>query len=573
MAARQDSAQVPSPSPAASLPPAHYPGPGFRIGGYTITETLGHGAMATVYAAEDGSGNEVAIKIFQEGPGVSTTMLERFRREAEASKKLRRHPNIITVYATGQEGPYHFIVMESVRNSQTLETALENTPMGLKATVELVIKIARALQYAHSRNIVHRDVKPSNIMVDEFGEPLLSDFGVAALIDWPTCTITGALTGTPLYMSPEQARAERVGASSDVYSMGVVLFEAVTGVLPYSTQHASPIKEVLVAVRDELPRRPRLYRKEISPELEAVMLKALEKNPKDRYIDAEAFAVDLERALAGRPVSAHHFTYIEQLRHLARKHQRPLTTLLLVFSAAAAVGLYFRARLMSAHYENLLALAWRRNAQHVLAQSQSPATPEGLLPAAWQDIRLARMSMNSGEWEAAAAGLRSATARSRLVEDARLAAIAQLDLARCQLMLGDRPTAIRTYLEILHNPEAPPALAGLAQLEYLGLTLLTGDRDAAFKALLLREPPAEGPLREAMNCLAGTTPIERLIDQVDNYPNRFRNDVFLAAAIRAFLNGDNRASEQYLRRSAMSSIPSSEWPGPFARLLRNEQTR
>jgi hypothetical protein len=104
-----------------------YPGVGFRLGEYVIKDTLGHGSMATVFLAEDGTGHDVAIKIFQEGPGVSPTMLERFRREAEATKKLRRHPNIMKVYATGKNGPWHYIIMEPIRNSRTLEDALEVT--------------------------------------------------------------------------------------------------------------------------------------------------------------------------------------------------------------------------------------------------------------------------------------------------------------------------------------------------------------------------------------------------------------------------------------------------------------
>ncbi|MBN1269382.1 MAG: serine/threonine protein kinase, partial [Kiritimatiellae bacterium] len=262
---------------AEDVPPPAYPGKGFRIGEYVVDDVLGHGSMATVFLARDATGHEVALKIFQEGPGVSATMLERFRREAEASKKLRRHPHIMTIYSTGRVEPYHYIAMESIRRSKTLEAALESTPMSQKAIVEVIIKIARALQYAHSKNIVHRDVKPTNIMIDEFGEPLLSDFGVAELVDWPSCTLTGALTGTPLYMSPEQARGERVGPASDIYSLGVVLYEALSGVLPYSAQHRSRVKEVLEAVKNEPPRRPRLFRKDISPDMEAVVLKALEK--------------------------------------------------------------------------------------------------------------------------------------------------------------------------------------------------------------------------------------------------------------------------------------------------------
>ncbi|MEM7392062.1 MAG: serine/threonine-protein kinase, partial [Verrucomicrobiota bacterium] len=227
-------------SPATGSDPNAYDpyetiGKGFQIDEFTIFDTLGHGSMATVYHATDETGHEVALKIFQEGPSVSKTMLERFHREAEASKKLRKHPNIITIYSSGRESPYHYIAMESVPGRRTLEDVIEDRSLTIRQIVTLTIKIARALQYAHARRVVHRDVKPTNIMVDEFGEPLLTDFGVAELFDWPSCTVTGALTGTPLYMSPEQANGDETGPASDIYSLGVVLYEALTGVLPYDS--------------------------------------------------------------------------------------------------------------------------------------------------------------------------------------------------------------------------------------------------------------------------------------------------------------------------------------------------
>jgi len=574
MSRQEHSEQVNPPAGPAGLKESpSYPTIGFRLGDYVITEVLGHGAMATVFAAKDPTGHEVALKVFQEGPGVSATMLERFRREAEASKKLRRHPHILTVYETGQEGPYHYIVMESVRNSLTLETALESTPLSLKSIVQIVIKIARALQYAHTRHIIHRDVKPTNVLIDEFGEPLLSDFGVAALVDWPSCTITGALTGTPLYMSPEQARTEPVGPSSDVYSLGVVLFEALTGVLPYTTQHAAPIREVLQAVREELPKRPRLYRREISPELEAVVLKALEKNPKDRYIDAESFAIDLERALANRPVSAHHFTYWDRVRHVCRVHERFLTTILLLLLAASGMWFFFRQRLLTVHAENLLGLAWRRNAQYALAQSRSGTefTPE--IPRAWQEIRLARRAMNGGDYPAAVSSFRSAANVSVAVGDQRTAAIARLDQARCETMLNAMAEAEQTYNQILISQESPPGLASLAQLEYLAAALLHGDRQVAFQTLMVRDPPAEGPIRLIMNCLAGDMALADLEQGIESMPYRLRNDAYFALSVRAYLNGNVEQYTTFLRSALRSSVPSFEWPGPYARKLLSEALR
>ena len=550
-----------------------FPGKGFRIGEYLISDCLGHGAMATVYLAQDTTGHEVALKVFQEGPGVSETMLERFRREAEASKKLRRHPHIMTIYSTGKDGPYHYIAMESVRNSKTFEDALENTPMSLNMIVQIIIKIARALQYAHMHHIVHRDVKPTNIMIDEFGDPLLSDFGVAELIDWPSCTMTGALTGTPLYMSPEQARGERVGPASDIYSMGVVLYEAVVGVLPYSVQHCSPVKDVLEAVKNEPPRRPRLFRREITPELEAVMLKALEKNPRDRYADAEAFAVDLERALAGKRVSAHHFSPLDHVRHLARRYQRATLAVLPIVALAAGMMMYSRHKLVTARYEDLLTRAHLKNALYMLAQTDGAASPAVDTPRAWQQIRLARKAMTAGDWSSASAAFQTAADLSRELGDQRTAAIAQLDQARCETMLNNRQRATGLYRDILTNTDASDAIVALAQLEYLSLVLLDGRKDEAFDILRLRDPPADGPIRDAMDCLGGEIAAGDLADAVDRMPSQFQNDACLAIAIRYYVDGEMKRAQNLLKRCAKVSTPPSDWPAPFAKMLYNDLLR
>ena len=549
-----------------------YPGKGFRIGEYIISESLGHGAMATVYLATDATGHEIALKVFSEGPGVSETMLERFRREAEASKKLRRHPHIMTIYATGKDGPYHYIAMESVRKSKTLEDAMENTPMSLNMVVQVIIKIARALQYAHMHHIIHRDVKPTNIMIDEFGEPLLSDFGVAELIDWPSVTMTGALTGTPLYMSPEQARGERVGLASDIYSLGVVLYEAITGVLPYNTQHCSPVKDVLEAVKNEQPKRPRLFRKEITPELEAVILKALEKNPRDRYADAEAFAVDLERALAGRRVSAHHFSPLDHLRHLARRHQRTMLIVVPLIIVAWSVALYYRHKLLSIRYDDLLTRARLKNALYVLAQADGGSIASDT-PRAWHEIRLARKAMTAGDWATSRDGFRSARDLSATLGDTRTAAIAQLDEARCEILLNNRARAKQLYHSILRNSDASIAIVSLAQMEYLSLLLLEGDRKGALEILMLRDPPADGPIRAAMNCLGGDTSVNELASEIDRMPDQFKNDACLAAAIRCYLDGETKRAAAFFRRCMQSSTPPSEWPAPFAKLLLNDLNR
>ncbi|OGV42555.1 MAG: hypothetical protein A2X46_04630 [Lentisphaerae bacterium GWF2_57_35] len=549
----------------APSPP--YPGKDFRIDEYTLSDTLGHGSMATVFLATDRTGHEVAIKIFQEGPGVSATMLERFSREAEASKKLRRHPNIMKIYATGQEGPYHFIAMECIKRSKTLENALENGSMSLSMVVQLGIKIARALQYAHEHRIIHRDVKPTNIMIDEFGEPLLSDFGVAELIDLPSCTLTGALTGTPLYMSPEQARGERVGPASDIYSLGVVLFEALTGVLPYNLQHFSPVKQVIDAVKNEVSRRPRLFRKEISLDLEAVLLKALEKDSKDRYMDAEALAQDLERALANRRVSAHHFSPLDRARHLARFYRKILAAGLLGIAVVTTAGILFRQKLLEERYQGVLRKAQLKNLEYLLTQASGSPDSTGQTPRAWHEIRLARRAMTAGDWTGASAMLQTAVDLSESIRDRRTAAIAQLDQARCEAMTDRHDAARALYRQMLENTDAPPSIAGTAQMEGLILALLDRDRPGAVETLKIRKLPVEGPLRDTLLCLGGDRAAEDLLDKIDTMPPRFQNDAALAAAIRLYIDGEPKRAQAALKRCIQNSVPPSEWPAPFARLL------
>ena len=564
-------------SPSSGPPPspgtpesAAYPGRGFRLGEYVIVDTLGHGSMATVFLARDSTGHEVAIKIFQEGPGVSPTLMERFKREAEAAKKLRKHPNIMKVYATGREGPYHYIVMEPVRQSKTLEDLLESGQLGQKAVVQVIVKIARALHYAHTHNIIHRDVKPTNVMIDEFGEPLLADFGVAALIDWPSFTMSGALTGTPLYMSPEQARAERVGPASDVYSLGVVLFEALTGQLPYSTQHAAPVKSVLEAVKKEAPRRPRSVRRDVSPQLESVILKALEKDPAARYEDAEEFAADLERALAGSPVTARPYSSTStHLRQLWSGRERVVAAFLVLLLAAGAGFAHLRNELLSERYERLLTTAHLRNFSVRLMNKPAEDAPAlSKTPGAWHAIRMGRRSMTEENWTAAVAEFQTAVNFSEAANDPRTAAIARLDQARCETLLGNHVKAFSLYREIMGNADASPSLVDFAHAEALLLALLQDQRAEAVQLLNQRPLPASGPLRDLMQCLGGELAPDALSNRAALAPQRLRNDLRLAAAIRHRLDGREDAFAAELQNCVQSSSPPSEWPAPLARSLR-----
>lgn len=561
--------QSPKDAASAGTDPV-YPGKGFRLGDYVIERVLGRGSMASVFLARDSDGHEAAIKVFVEGAGVSAIMLERFRREAEASKKLRHHPQILTVYETGKEGPYHYIVMESIQRSKTLEDALESTPLSISDILVLHIKIAGALQFAHERRIVHRDVKPTNILIDEFGEPRLSDFGVAALTDWPACTMTGALTGTPLYMSPEQARSERTGPASDVYSLGVVLYEALTGTLPYHTAHGAPVREVLKAVTTEEPRRPRLFRKEISADLEAVILKALEKSPDRRYPDAASFAADMERALIGRPVSARRFSPMDHIYFRLRRHRPAVLAVLGVAIAAFLAYRHYHEKLVRVQYEGLVHYAQLKNA---LLQQYAPphmdVNPEER-QRAWRDIRLARAAMRGSDWTRAQLMLRSAVGTSAAIGDARTAAIAMLDEARSSLMSYGQDRALLLYRDIMLNPDASPATQSMAQIESMMIALLRQDEALAIALLKSNALPPDGPFLAALRCLGGELSPEDLLAKLPTMPPRFRNDTHLVAAIRYYADGITSKSVAQLKACIQASDPRTEWPAPYARMLHSD---
>ena len=544
-------------------------GKGFRVGEYTITGTLGHGAMATVYLAKDRTGHEIALKVFKESPGVSHTMLERFRREAEATKKLRRHPYILTVYDTGQEGPYHYIAMEQIKGSRTLDAMMAETgPAAGNATRFLTLghKIANALAYAHEHQIVHRDVKPANIMIDEFGEPLLADFGVAKLIDWPSCTVSGALTGTPMYMSPEQARAERVGPASDVYSLAVVLYECLTGKLPYEISGNARTADVLEAVKTAPVVRPRKRTRAITRELEFVLLKALQKDPRDRYPGMREFAQDLECVLEGRPVRARILNPLYQLRLFLREH-RSLVMIIAVLAIVGGIVSYVILReFRRIHTEQVIGLARTRNLELRMAAEgqpvQGPANPGG----AWQQIRNGRQSAAQDDWAGAAEAFKTAADLSRFYKDGRTSALATIEQGRAELMLDRSGNAVELFRIISSDPAASPALAEMALFEGLCAAAIHDSNADLAAALAAYRRPLRGPYGMMADCLAGSLSVERLLGRLPDMPETFHNDALFAVAIRDVREKRAEDARAALVRMRKLSSPRSDWPAPAASL-------
>jgi hypothetical protein len=262
-----------------------------RFGPYQVTGELGRGAMGVVLRArEPETGREVAIKtLLRPDPQA----VVRFRREAETLGALD-HPGVVRVHATGELGGLPYLVCELIEGARPLDQA--SADLALAARVALVRDACRALGHAHARGVVHRDVKPDNLLVDAAGRVRVTDFGVAALEDRERLTRTGAFVGTPSTMAPEQTTGAAVGPTADVWALGVVLYQALTGELPFE---ARSLPELFGCIHRAQPVPPRRRAAGISRELEAVCLRALAREPDDRWPDGEAMAVALDQALAG----------------------------------------------------------------------------------------------------------------------------------------------------------------------------------------------------------------------------------------------------------------------------------
>jgi serine/threonine protein kinase len=277
---------------------------GQSLGRYQILEQLGEGGMATVYKAFDTRLERyVAIKVIrteQFPPVMLDQMMKRFEREARALAKLS-HPNIVHVHDYGEYEGTPYLVMEFLPCGTLKHTS--GTPMPWQEALYILLPIAHALAYAHEHNIIHRDIKPGNILLTEKGQPMLSDFGIAKILENEeagTLTGTGMSIGTPEYMAPEQWTGE-AGPRSDIYSLGVVLYELVIGRTPYTAD--TPAAIMLKQVTDPLP-RPRQFVPDLPEELEMVLLKALAKKPEDRYQSMSEFASALEGLTGGRTLLA-----------------------------------------------------------------------------------------------------------------------------------------------------------------------------------------------------------------------------------------------------------------------------
>src|SRR5438034_3796667 len=274
-----------------------------KFGDYELVEEIGRGGQGVVYRAHQKSLNRtVALKVIGLGHWATEAHLKRFRREAEAAARLD-HPCIVPIHEVGEREGSCYFSMNLVEGSQ-LDDVAKREPMPLRRAAELIAKLARAVHYAHEHGILHRDIKPGNVLLDRNGEPHLTDFGLARLVETEsTVTRTMEVLGTPSYMAPEQAVGNNAGVTSatDIYGLGAVLYQLLTGHPPFA---GGTTYETIRLVLDAEPRQPRLLNPKVDRDLETICLKCLEKEPAKRYSSALALAEDLERWLKHEPIRA-----------------------------------------------------------------------------------------------------------------------------------------------------------------------------------------------------------------------------------------------------------------------------
>ncbi|MHC5039175.1 MAG: bifunctional serine/threonine-protein kinase/formylglycine-generating enzyme family protein, partial [Planctomycetota bacterium] len=298
------------------------------FGSYEIVKELSRGGMGIVYIAKQkGLKREVALKVLIAGEGATEDQIKRFHREAEASAKLS-HPHIVPIFDVGVVGSQHYFTMEFIRG-KPLDKLIKEKAIDAGEALTLTAKTSRALHYAHERDIIHRDIKPGNILVNEEGEPKLTDFGLAKDVgsgeEGEALTVSGAVMGTPRYMSPEQAegRTGEIGRRSDLFSLGAILYEMLTWECPFT---GTTIVEILKKVTYDDPAPPRRIAKSIPKDVETICLKCLEKDPNKRYQTGEELADDIDRYLAGDPILAKPVGLTTKMLKKARKYRAVVIT-------------------------------------------------------------------------------------------------------------------------------------------------------------------------------------------------------------------------------------------------------
>jgi predicted Ser/Thr protein kinase len=471
------------PREAGAIPPnttfhcdiATDPSPG--VPGYEVLEELGRGGMGVVYLARQAGLNRlVALKMIIRADFASEYALRRFEAEAQVFAKLH-HPNIVQIHEAGISGRVPYFCLEYVEGG-SLDRVVRKEPLTSRAAAALVEKLARAVHYAHGQGVVHRDLKPQNVLLTKDGEPKITDFGTAKRID---VKLTGTLDqlGTPSYMAPEQAggRNQEVGPATDVYALGAILYECLTGVPPF---RGASVMEVLDRVRQEEPLAVRELRPGTPLDLQTICHKCLRKEPNQRYASADALADDLRRFLEGKPIAARPVGRLERTLKWSRRYPQAVA-LIVVTIGGALVALGLAAWALHAKEQAAKALAQvakerdQKEAARAAAQARLDQLNQAnqILADVFRDLDPQRTE-NPNESLAVILGRRLTSAaeqlRGRAVGDPLVVADLQNTLGKSLLSLGYHAEAIPILRESaesrrkLLGPENPATLTSLHNL-------------------------------------------------------------------------------------------------------------
>jgi tetratricopeptide (TPR) repeat protein len=426
-----------------------------KIGAYRIIRLLGEGGMGRVYLAEqERPRREVALKVIQPG-FASPEMLRRFEQESQVLGRLH-HPGIAQIYeaSTANEGfgaqPY--FAMEFV-SGQPLPDYARTHGIKTRGRVELMVKVCEAVHHAHQRGIIHRDLKPNNILVDESGQPKILDFGIARVTDSDAHatrqTSVGELIGTLAYMSPEQVLADPLDLDtrSDVYALGVILYEFLTGRLPYSPDRRQ-VHEVVIAIREEDPKPLSSIDRGLRGDLDTIASKALEKDKTRRYSSAADLGADLNRYLRDEPIIARPPSAVYQLQKFARRHKPVVAGIVAVFVALVAGAITSTVQAVRASRAEKLAIAGKVQAD------QSRALAEQRQKEAEEARSLAERNRAEAERQTAAAetARRNESLQRRVAEQQTLEARRQGERAEVNFTMA-RDAVDRYLTKVSDSPE------------------------------------------------------------------------------------------------------------------------
>lgn len=458
------------------------------FGKYRLLGEIGRGGMGVVYrAVHPDLGTEVALKVLS-SENAGEEERARFRREAQTAARLQ-HPNIVATHDFGEvEGRPYFTMM--LVEGSTFSAVLGSDALNLYDKLKLLIQVCEAVAHAHDQGVIHRDLKPGNVLVTKDGRALVTDFGLARRVDSQShLTVTGAIMGTPAYMAPEQARGDEVDRRADLYSLGAMLYELLAGRPPY----LGPAAQVLVEILRSEPPPPRTFRKGIPRELETVCLKALSREPDRRYADAREIAADLRRFLSGDPIRAKPPSMFYRLRKGLARHRSAWIAGLVIAALLAGGG--WMLRRATKRTEEAEQASRDRDAARLAAAEREAA----------EQLRIATALLDDGKVEAALEEFRSVVSR---FPDSSAAPEAQFRIAGIHRAAGRDDQALREYAKAFRMGSGVRALLSLAEI------LLAQGREevarAQFEKIVARAP--DSPLAD--RALLGLAEIHERGDRI-----------------------------------------------------------